>query len=207
MLLVGNVEPSLLSCHLCVVHKYHKVLVAIGSNNPVGMVDYYSAFNNKGGGALQTGKTAVRCRDCMLPLPLSQIHSPATSHNTARVQDNQPCAKGQCTILPPWGGYDNSVPILNICNTHFCQIKTCYISHGGWILWLEIAVEYYYRWFWCIVIVLNLGEVSCWKDDWIRWIRSVKEMRDLIFKMCANMNFLTHRESTESLFSIILYGV
>jgi hypothetical protein len=46
MLLVRNVEPSLLSCHLCAVGKYHKVLIAIGSNNPVGKkVDYYPAFN------------------------------------------------------------------------------------------------------------------------------------------------------------------
>jgi hypothetical protein len=44
--LVRNVEPSLLSCHLCAVGIYHKVLVAIGSNNPVGKkVDYYPAFN------------------------------------------------------------------------------------------------------------------------------------------------------------------
>jgi hypothetical protein len=46
MLLIRNVEPSLLSCHLCDIGKYHKVLVAIGSNNPVGKkVDYYPAFN------------------------------------------------------------------------------------------------------------------------------------------------------------------
>ena len=46
MLLVRNVEPSLLFCHVCTVGKYHTVLVAIGSNNPVGKkVDYYPAFN------------------------------------------------------------------------------------------------------------------------------------------------------------------
>ena len=39
-------QPSLLCCHLCAVGKYHKVLVAFGSNNPVGKkVDYYPAFN------------------------------------------------------------------------------------------------------------------------------------------------------------------
>jgi hypothetical protein len=46
MLLVRNVEPSLLFCHLCTSGKYHKVFVAIGSNNPVGKkVDYYPAFS------------------------------------------------------------------------------------------------------------------------------------------------------------------